>query len=288
MKRLLCLVLSATLLNACAASPEAPETPEADIRVSGNRIFLPVSVNGVETEAILDSGAEMTALDAAFGREAGLTAFGNELVRGTGSGTQEVQFAEGVSLQAAGQTLEDQTVVILDLTDVSTRLVGEPLTVVMGRELFDAGRFHLDIDRGIFEGVPADTVPPGVRLPLTEAKGIMQVPISINDGTPIPADFDLGNGSEVLLGWDYAEAAGLLAEDNVIGTRQGGGIGGPVELTLVRVESLRLGDFVVRDLVASVSPLPDAADANIGVSVLREFDLVIDFPAESVWVSRKQ
>ncbi len=276
-------------LAACAAPPqrtglEAPvAAAPAPLRIEGNRLFIPVTIQGVETEALLDSGAEMTLLDTAFARRAGLVAFGEEQARGTGAGTQSVQFAEGVTILAAGETLAGRMVAIMDLGDISERLIGSPLTAILGREFFDAGAVYLDVEAGILEAVPADFEPRGDMLPLSDAHGIKQMPVTLN-GQPVMADFDLGNGSEILLSAAFAESAGLMREDNILGTTVGGGIGGPVERTLVRIDTLTIGSTTLRDLTGAVSPASDGADMNIGVSVLRGFRMVIDYPQDSVWL----
>ena len=274
---------------ACASAPEAAPavtaqaTAPASLRVVGNRIFLPVEVQGIATDALLDSGAEMTLIDTAFAATAGLAAFGEEEARGTGAGTQSVQFAEGVTLKAAGKTLQDRMVAILDLTDISQRVVGTPLTVVLGREFFDAGIYAIDIEAGRIEEIGPDAVPAVDPLPLTDAHGIKQLSASVN-GVAVLADFDLGNGSEVLLSRSYAERAGLLAPENILGTKMGGGIGGDVERTLVRIETLEIGGLTLKDVTAAVSPHEKGADANVGVSVLRNFHIVVDYEGNRIWL----
>ncbi|KCZ98417.1 putative lipoprotein [Hyphomonas polymorpha PS728] len=277
-------------LAACASAPAAvpAATPslaaaQANLRVVGNRIFLPVDVQGIATEALLDSGAEMTLLDTAFAATAGLAAFGEEEARGTGAGTQSVQFAEGVTLKAAGKTLQDRMVAILDLTDISQRVVGAPLTVVLGREFFDAGIYAMDIEAGRIEETGAEALPASDPLSLQDAHGIKQLGAAIN-GVPVLADFDLGNGNEVLLSRAFAERAGLLAPDNILGTKMGGGIGGDVERTLVRIETLEIGGLTLKDVTAAVSPHEKGADANVGVSVLRHFRIVVDYEGNRIWL----
>lgn len=284
------LVLAAALLglSACAGvSPPPAGTPlaasQTALRVEGNRLFIPVTIQGIETEALLDSGAEMTLLDTGFAGDAGLVAFGEEQARGTGEGTERVQFAEGVTILAAGQTLTDRMVAIMDLGDISARLIGRPVTVILGREFFDAGAVYLDIEAGTLEAAPARSAPRGDMLALSDAHGIKQMPVMIN-GRPVMADFDLGNGSDILMSAAFAEAAGLLTEDNILGTATGGGIGGPVERTLVRIDSLTIGSTTLRGLTGAVSPSSDGAEMNVGVSVLRGFRMVIDFPQDRVWL----
>lgn len=286
------IFLGLAALAACSSTPApkpelesaAPEvaSPYA-LRVSGNRIFLPASVNGVKTEALLDSGAELTLVDRAFAGEAGLIAFGEAEARGTGEGTESVQFAEGVTLAAAGKTMEGQVVAILDLSEISARVVSGAVTVILGRELFDAGVWRLDIEGGTLEAVGPEELPANGALALTDAHGIKQVDILLN-GFAVKADFDLGNGNEVLLSRSFAEQAGLLDPANILGVKEGGGVGSAVERTIVRVDRLEIGGHVLTGLTAAVSPNSDGADANIGVSVLRQFGLIIDFPGNRVWL----
>lgn len=281
-----CVAGLAACVSAPAAVPAATPLPTAaqtNLRVVGNRIFLPVEVQGIATEALLDSGAEMTLLDTAFATTAGLAAFGQEEARGTGAGTQSVQFAEGVTLKAADKTLQDRMVAILDLTDISQRVVGAPLAVVLGREFFDAGIYAIDIEAGSIEETTPHAVPASDPLPLQDAHGIKQLGVAVN-GVPVLADFDLGNGNEVLLSRSFAERAGLLAPENTLGTKMGGGIGGDVERTLVRVETLEIGGLTLKDVTAAVSPNEKGADANVGVSVLRNFRIVVDYEGNRIWL----
>lgn len=282
MKTLTGILFSAFALAACV-SPNADE-----IRVSGNRVFLPVSVNGDPVEALLDSGAELTLVDAAYADRIGLTASGSEQAKGTGAASVAVQFAEGVRLEAAGIDLDAQTVAVLDLGDIATRVVGEPVTVVIGREIFDAGRFFLDIENGRFHPLPDGEGADGVLVELTDANGIKQMPVSFNGGAPVQADFDLGNGNEILLSEEFAQRMGLLTKEHILGTKTGGGLGGALERTLVRIDTLSMAGVELHDLVAAVSPSADGADANIGVSVLREFVMVIDFPENKLWLRARR
>ncbi len=276
----LCLAVSALLLAACASAP--PPTP--DLRVSGNRLFIAAEINGQPVEALLDSGAEMTLLDAGAAARLGLSTAGSGDVRGSGAATEEVTFAEGLTTRAAGVTLENQMAAVLDLTDISSRVVGEPVAAILGREIFDAARFFLDIETGTFRTADDTTLDGAVRLPLTDAMGIKQVPIRIEGQPEILADFDLGNGSRVLISEAFAGRAGLLEPARIIGSESGGGNGGPITRQLVTLETLEIAGHTLRKVEVAIDPSPDAPDANVGVSVLRRFDLLIDFPGGGVWL----
>ncbi|MFN7054614.1 aspartyl protease family protein [Hyphomonas sp.] len=291
-RSLMVLAVAAMALAGCA-HPPAPAVgvvipaPSANLRVDGGRLYVPLDIQGFRTEALLDSGAEMTMVDAAYAAAIGLGLEGGDVARGTGAGTEPVRFASGVTLRAPGRVLEGRTVAVMDLTDVSRRLIGRPLTVILGRDYFDAGRVRLDIGAGILEPVSDGERARGVRLPLSEAHGIMQVPAALN-GREVLADFDLGNGSDILVSEGFAEAAGLLAPEKVLGVIEGGGIGGPVQRRLVRVDSLSIAGETFHNLTAAVNPGTDGAELNVGVSVLRHFRMVIDFPGGEVWLEAKR
>ena len=257
-----------------------------DLRVSDQRLFVEVRVGGVAVEALLDSGAEMTLIDTAFAERLGLALTGNETARGTG-GEQPARFAIGVDFAAVGVELEDRTVAVLDLSDVSRRLIGEPLAMVLGRELFDAGRFRLDVEGGRLERIGNDTPPAGTALPLREHAGIRQIPLVI-EGFGTWADFDLGNGSEMMIGRAFADRHGWLTPERHAGRAPGGGLGGEVLRDLVRLTSVRIAGVELGPVVAAVDATGHASDANLGVEQLRRFVLTIDFPQERVWLAPRE
>ena len=263
--------------------PEAATGPGA-LTVRGDRLFISARVNGVETvHALLDSGAEMSLIDAGFANEAGLGTSGSETAHGTG-GTEEVTFAQGVTLEAAEIALKNQTVAVLDLQELASRLIGSPVDMIVGRELFDAGRWFIDIAEGRIEPAGGESDPPGVQLPMQTHYGLQTIPVSLEGHESVQAAFDLGNGSEVLIGADYAERLGLLAAERIVGQKAGGGIGGEVVRDLVVLRQLKIADTIFHDVAAAIDRTDRAADVNVGVRVLRNFRLTVDFPANAVWL----
>jgi hypothetical protein len=203
------------LLGASQAStPPSPGSP--NLIVKGDRLFVVAVINGVACEALLDSAAEATLLDQDFAARIGLATFGTETARGTG-GQAEVSFAEGVRVEAAGLVLDNLTVAVLDLRDVADRLVGAPVPAIIGREFFDAARVEIDVQAGILRVIERDSAPHGARLEMQTHRGVQTIPVQIDGAAPVQADFDLGNGSEVLVGEDYARRSGLLEPDRIIG-----------------------------------------------------------------------
>ena len=270
--RILALLLSPVLV--------ADARPTA-LTVRADRLFLPVEVNGQRTEALLDSAAESSLIDPAFARELGLEVSGQATARGAG-GEQQAQLAH-VAVRAAAVRMQDLTVAVLDLSDVSRRLVGSQVRFVLGRELFDAARLRIDIDRGTLEVVSRRAPVAGIELPLTEHAGIESIPARV-EGIAAAADVDLGNGSDVLLGKAFAERHGLLGPGRVITSREGGGIGGMRQRAVVRLGRLEVGGSTFTDVEAAVDPMDNAGDLNLGVRILRHFIIVSDFARHRMWL----
>ncbi|MGN6155887.1 MAG: retroviral-like aspartic protease family protein [Sphingomicrobium sp.] len=263
--------LAALLLSSAASA--------APLIFDNGRLFIPASVDSVSTEALLDSGAETTVLDPAFASRAKLPEGKEVAIRGSG-GSAPARIVEGVTVEALGVTLHPEAVVVTDLSDISKRLVKRPLQMILGREIFDSARLRVDIAGRTVEVVPKDKAPPGTRFPLTAHAGIESIPVTVN-GKAAQAEFDLGNGSGVLISRAFADTLRLKA----VGRRSGGGIGGEVSRDLVRVDSLDVGGKTFRDVEAAIDDQPNANDLNIGTSILKNFLITTDFAGRSVWLA---
>jgi len=255
------------------------------LTVRGDRLFIPVRVNGHATlDALLDSGAERSLVDQAFAHEAELVTTGSETARGAGGGEEGVTFAHGVSVEAGGLLLENLNVAVMDLSGIAERLVGSPVAMILGRELFDAARLAIDIEGGSLAAVDRDGEPAGVRLPTETHKGIKTIPVAAEGMPPVQADFDLGNGGEVRVGAAFAEQAGLLAPERIVGQKTGGGIGGEVVRDRVVLKELELAGIKFVDVPAVIDRNDNAADLNVGVRILRHFRITTDFARNAVWL----
>ena len=82
--------------------------------------------------------------------------------------------------------------------------------MILGRELFDNARLRIDIRGRQLEVLAADAVPRGVRVALSTVNGIEVFPIRV-EGEEVLACLDIGNGSNVLIGSQYAERRGMSA-----------------------------------------------------------------------------
>jgi predicted aspartyl protease len=275
--------VAATMATSTRASLAASPSVFPLKHTRGERLLIDAKVNGNPVEALLDSGAEMSFLDRELAKKIGLT--GNKLVtvKGSGKSNSETPIANGVTLETAGITLRNQTVAIADLSDVGRRLLGHPLPMIFGREIFDNARLRIDIRGRQLEVLAPNAVPRGVQLPLRTVNGIEVCPVRV-EGEEVQACLDIGNGSNVLIGSRYAERRGLLRDGRPIATEKGGGIGGEHERKVIRLKSLEVAGLKLADVPASVDAGDSATDLNVGISVLRNFVITTDFAKRLLWL----
>ena len=255
------------------------------------RIFLEVTVNGVETFGVLDSGAEMTAIDSELARSAGLSGSGSVTAEGTG-GTAEVQFSSGVEIGVASLTLRDMTVAVLDLSELARRLLGRPIPVILGKEIFN--ELIVDIDYpnrriAFHDPVRWSYDGDGTTVELLELADSRVVEISVESGEPILASFDIGQGSTLSLFEAYVEHSGLL-DRRPASTRRGGGVGGEVISPVTTVRTLAFGGVEFRDVPVSLSIGAEGSfdtvrlQGNLGTDIFSRFRMLVNYRDDELYL----
>jgi len=276
--------LLAFLAPECAAiaAPAAQAYPLQLLH--GSRLLLAARVNGHDVQALLDSAAEATILDRAFARRIGLLP--GEAVQGQGSGAAafDAELVKGVSLEAVGLELPGQEVAVADLSDVGRRLLGRPIDVILGRELFDAARLEIDAGHRRIRVLAGGEQPRGTRLELVSEHGIETVPVSIEGHPAVRATFDLGNGAQVLVSRAYAQRLGLLDDGRAVHREAGGGLGGETRRETFVLKGLVIAGQAFTQVAAAIDPQASASDLNVGMSVLRYFVLTTDYAGRAVWL----
>jgi hypothetical protein len=261
-----------------AVSCAAPAEP---LTVDHGRLFIPVTLSGMPTEALLDSGAEGTIVDPVLAAKAKLPTGEPVKIKGSG-GEQDARLVPGVAVTALGIELHPEAIVVLDLAELTKRLVKRPTSMILGREMFDSARLQIDIAGGAISAVPSAPTPPGQRLELTAHAGIESVPVTVN-GKSAQADFDLGNGSDVMVSRALVERLGL----KITGKKAGGGIGGELQRDTVLLDRLELAGKTFQNVPASIDDQASANDVNVGTSILKNFVITTDFKQRAVWLQPK-
>jgi predicted aspartyl protease len=270
---------AALLLAAAFALPAGPAAEPMEL--FNDRPFVRVTVNGQPVTALLDTAAELTLIDDDAAARLGLTVTGGATAHGSGAAAMEARFADHVAVEAAGVSVELRAG-ILDLGEVSGRLIGRPVDMLLGRDLFDNARLRLDYAAGAI--TISESAPRGVRLPLGEFRGVPTISAAVEGHAPVATVLDTGNGTEVLIGRTYARRIGLLAPGRIVAHSQGGGLGGVRTRDIVILRTLTIAGRTFRNIRAAIDPGETASDLNIGTSILRHFTLTTDFAGHQVWL----
>lgn len=265
------LLAIALMVTAAAAEAEP-------LKFYNGRLFISATINRVSTEALLDSGAEATLVDPVLAAKAKLPEGKAQVIKGSG-GAAPAHIVEGVTVGALGMELHPDAVVVLDMTDLSKRLIKRPTHAIVGRELFDSARLAINISAGEISTVSRDAEPRGEKLPLTGHAGIEGIPVKAN-GALAQAEFDLGNGSDVLISREMVKKLGL----KIIGKKSGGGIGGALNRDVVRLNSLEVAGKTFHNVTATIDDQPSHNDLNVGTEILKNFAITTDFKDRAVWL----
>ncbi|MCT2558075.1 aspartyl protease family protein [Tsuneonella sp. YG55] len=253
------------------------------LEIRGDRVFVPVKVNGERLLALLDTGAEVTVFDKTAASRLGLVGGVEVDARGTGAGPIRAELVENVTVTALGRDILVPVAAVIDLSDVGSRLLNAPLPMVLGREIFDQGRLAVDLEAARIDWLDEAEAPAGTMLELAPAHGIETIAVRFGTAGERAADFDLGNGSGLLISTGLAKDLGLVP----VGLEPAGGIGGAILRPVVFVPEITIAGRSFHDVRAHVSP-DLQVPANVGVGLLRNFMIVTDFPAKRVWLDARR
>src|SRR5215213_8303050 len=119
-------LMAAALLMAATAAGAEP------LQLHNGRVFIEAKVNNVATEALLDSGAEATIVDPVLAAKAKVPEGTPQVMKGSG-GSAPAHIVEGVTIEALGIELHPEAVVVMDMTDLSNRLIKRSTQAIVGR-----------------------------------------------------------------------------------------------------------------------------------------------------------
>lgn len=246
-------------------------------------IRLPVSVNGRETTAILDTGASYCILTRSFARETGLEEIAESEAYGRGLHQKPIPLTFGVAgqLSLAGAELRTVPVMVMPDEALSFETARGPLPISMVLGLHLLKNFSIEIDYGRRRLALTRNAPPSPRADpeqnLFYARGKVLARVSVDD-SPWTL-FLLDSGSELtMLTSGGVRRLGLRTATGLF-PRRVEGIGksrvawGKVPRVPVGVAGrrLRFRDMVVAETEDTLE------DGVLGSSALIPFHVTIDF-----------
>jgi len=248
-------------------------------------VFVATRLDGAEVAGMLDTAAAMTTIDAGYAEEHGI-ALGDAVAAHGVGGTASAHLARGVTIEIGALRFRPPTVAVIDLAPVAKNL-GHDLSLVIGRELFDAAVVEVDYPRArvAFHDPGRERSPLAHVLPLFAAdQGTPAIEVAVEGRPPVRVQLDTGSNDTLKLFHEYVESAHLLAGRSKVSTRLSGGVGGMRPVKEAPFEKITLGGLELRDVPAlfeDVAPggrNASRVDGRIGAGILQRFHVVVDVP----------
>jgi hypothetical protein len=258
-----------------------------------NHILFKAQVNGRDVWAMLDNGSGRTVIDTGFARASGIQLGepSGQLQTVTGAFVP-VRRVPDVGITIPGQGNFQATLLTMDLSWVS-RGLGRPISLVVGKDLFEALAFVVRPSSGTFEFWPNTTavLPPQVpRLelpagaaPIILANDVPQIQVSIG-GKPALLAVDLGDGNVVSVNEKAWLRLGLGSAATIKGTSVGFDAR-PVATRTTIVGTMIVGPATGYDVSVTAGPDgPDGGDGRLGMGFFAHYDFAIDLLARRIWL----
>lgn len=247
----------------------------------GGLIALPARINGVAVQAVIDSGAQYTAIDAALAERLQLpSATPIPMVAFGVSGGPSLTRAVKLSAELGALSIAGLRAATLDLRPLSG-LTRQPFSLLLGRDFLRAVVMQADLPKNRVAFFEAKRwAPPREARPVTvrvENGGLM-VEVQIENASPTEVMVDTGATGPLALSEAAARAAGLLDGRSVRST-QSVTLGGVSRDGMVRVRRLGFAGLQLENLEAQIyqpaanAPVPDGL---LGLGVLERFHVVLD------------
>lgn len=250
-------------------------------------------IQGRTVRALIDSGAEYSAIDRDFAEALGLrSGFNMPLIAyGVGGGSQMGRGAT-VSLTAGGLQISRLQAAVLNLGPVATS-EGLDTPIVLGQDVLGEAVMELDLSRPRRAGrrlrflTAAPSAPDLIAAPAHRRGRALRTEVIV-EGAVIDALVDTGSSSVLALSEAEARKAGLM-DDRPSTPSSSLVLGGAMAARLIRVRSLTAGGADLGRAEVSVfdnPSLPTFPSALVGTAAFEGRRVVLDVAGGRILVSR--
>ena len=249
-------------------------------------LLFQARLDGQDVWAMLDNGSGTTVIDAAFLRSRGF-ALGSPLdkVR-TPTGSIDRWRAPDVPIEVPGEMTISGAAFAADLSSIA-KLSGRPISVVLGKELFDNLVLLVRPAQRNFVLAPSGSFTPSADARTVELKGDKPQLTATIDGQSLLLALDLGDAAKVTLGKSAWASLGL--DDKA--TLQGRSANVDAKLYSTKetyVDRVKLGPVLVEHVLVTQAPeLPEDGDGRLGLGFLSQFTFAIDVKKRTLWLMPK-
>jgi outer membrane lipoprotein-sorting protein len=278
-----------------APKPAAPDytfvagktSTEIPFVLAGNHIHIPVVIDKSRPlNFILDSGAGGPVMDTDVAKELGLQTVGKLEARGAGEGTQEANFIRLPNIRLGDVVIDSTSGAAISLKFLD-KYEGMPIEGIVGYDLFS--RFVVKIDYQnqkltLYEPSSFKYQGKGQSIPITLENNHPHVKAIVDGKYEGNFVIDCGARSSLTLYTPFVEEHNLVAKSGkTIDVLAGVGVGGKVMGKATRMQSIKIGDFVIPAPLTNLSSAKAGAlssektAGNIGGGILKRFTVIFDY-----------
>lgn len=268
------------------------QTPWLPLPEHGGLIDIAATVNGAPIRAVVDSGAQFSAIDRGLAERLGLqrTVAAPILAYGV-SGGPSLTHTVHLDLAVAGLSAPGLRAAALGLAAISSA-AGRDFQLLIGRDVLRQVVLEADFPRARARFLAREAFRPSrdaLHIPLRRKNGAPMVPVQIENASPIDVLVDTGASGLLALSQEAARQTGLLAPGRRVDSAHSVSLGGLSLNRMVRARSIRVGGLTLRD--AEVQVYAPAANAPapsglLGAGLFHRYRIALDLGGDRLFLTR--
>ena len=277
-----------------AIAPQAPKPlVDLEFEMAGNRIYLPATLNGRPTPAILDTGAGASAVDLALADELKIPGDREIQANGVGAASVKGRILTGASVDLGGQKHAISYAIPFSTLNSAE---GRKLELILGYDFLQRYVFQIDYAAKRLQLHPRGTFMSraGTEVPVRIVNGHPHIRAKITLGGQthdVEAMIDSGASLGGLTG-RFTKAFPIPSKVKTTApTIIGGGVGGFVTGRFLRLDSVEVGGIRIKQPIVSVNEAGGGANGTqsaydylLGAEILKRFTVTIDYHNKRVFL----
>ena len=275
------------------------------VEIYNNLVVVPVVLNGaLPLKFILDTGVRTAILtqktftdilNLSYSRKYTISGPGGEQII-------DAYITNNVSLELPGVTGRGHALLVLAEDYLELRnYLGTDVHGILGYELFSRFIIEIDYEKRMLTLTSPDRFGKkkkfqALPIKIEDTKPYITTSVVLADGTQLTAKLLVDSGASHGLMLEPTSDARIVVPDSTISSTIGRGLGGEITGKIGRIRSLKLGDYEIRNVIASF-PDPNsyfdslklgATERNgaIGGEVLSRFTIIFNFPKEEMYLKK--
>jgi hypothetical protein len=285
--------------------PEGKTRVQIPIEIYNNLVVVPVVLNGaLPLKFIIDTGVRTAILtQKTFTDILNLQYARKYTISGPGGVKLiDAYVTNNVSLELPGITGKGHAMLVLEQDYLELRnYLGTDVHGILGYELFSRFLVKIDYEKKLLTLMQPKKFRPGkkyqtIPIRIEDTKPYMIVPIILADGTQLSAKLLVDSGASHGLMLEPSTDKRITVPDHAVSSIIGRGLGGEITGKVGRINSMQLGNYDLKDVIANF-PDPNSyfdslkmgrtpRNGAIGGEVLSRFTVIFDFPKELIHLKK--